>query len=62
MAADALVSGITSSLATKLLTMLDEWVLAFHNKGFQLPVPSQGQDNWEMIKKENVDIFIFFLK
>ena len=56
-AADVLVPSVTRSSVDMVLPILYEWVLIFHEKGFQLAAPFQCR---EMIK--NAKIFIHFLK
>ena len=41
MAAIALASSVTRSLATIILTMQNKQILAFHEEGFQQPALSQ---------------------
>ena len=57
MAADALAPWVARTSATTVLTVQDKWLLALHEEGFQLPVPSCY---WERV--ENANMFLYFIK
>ena len=39
MAADALAAGVGQTSVPMAITLLDEWVMVFHEEGFQQPAP-----------------------
>ena len=39
MAADVLAPCVTRSSVAMVLARLDEWVLVFHDEGFEIPAP-----------------------
>ena len=56
-AADALVPCILIAIAAIVLTLHDEHVIVFYDKGFNPPVPTQI---WEM--EGNLNIFLYSRK